>query len=415
MPRRTAKSVVGGVRQDGRVARAGLTGFRELPSEVRALVGVGFMVALGFGLVAPAIPLFAREFGVGRTAAGAVISAFALMRLVAAPFVGRFVNALGERVLLASGIAVVAVSSALAGLAQQYWQLLVLRGVGGVGSIMFSVSAASLLIRVTPSHLRGRAQGVWAGSFLIGLVAGPAVGTVASFSLRLPFFLYAGTLAGAGAIGLWALRHSELAAKQNATVAPLAVRVALKDRAYLAALAAGFAGDFALVGARSSLVPQFVGDDLHLGPGWVYVAFLVVSVVSGLLLLPFGHVADTRGRRPVALGGLALGTLGFALLPAWTVVLGLIVAMVLLGVASAADSVAPGAMLGDIVGARGGTVVAVFQMAGDLGAVTGPIAAGAVADAAGYGPAFLLCAAVIALTVPFVFFARETLVPRSSS
>ena len=50
---------------------------RGLPSEVRALVGVAFMVALGFGLVAPAIPLFARQFGVGKTAAGAVISAFA--------------------------------------------------------------------------------------------------------------------------------------------------------------------------------------------------------------------------------------------------------------------------------------------------------------------------------------------------
>ena len=38
---------------------------RDLPPEVRALTGVAFMVALGFGLVAPALPLFAREFGVG--------------------------------------------------------------------------------------------------------------------------------------------------------------------------------------------------------------------------------------------------------------------------------------------------------------------------------------------------------------
>ena len=181
------------------------------------------MVALGFGLVAPALPLFASEFGVGKAAAGAVVSAFALMRLVMAPFVGRLVNAFGERVLLATGIGVVAVSSALAGLAQSYWQLLVLRGAGGIGSIMFSVSAASLLVRVTPSHLRGRAQGVWAGSFLIGLVAGPAVGTVATFSLRLPFFLYAGTLVVAGLLGLGALRHSELAARQSVRSEPMAL------------------------------------------------------------------------------------------------------------------------------------------------------------------------------------------------
>src|SRR6478672_6002982 len=373
--------------EGSQVTQLGVRGLRELPSEVRALVGVAFMVALGFGLVAPAIPLFARQFGVGRTAAGAVISAFALMRLLTAPFVGRLVNAAGERKILALGIGVVAVSSALSGFAQQYWQLLVLRGAGGVGSIMFSVSAASLLIRVTPSHQRGRAQGLWAGSFLIGLVAGPAVGTVASFSLRLPFFLYAGTLAGAGTIALIALRHSEFAARQTSTSAPLPLKTALRDRAYIAALVASFAGDFAVVGARSSLVPQFVTDRLHLGSGWVYTAFLVVSVVSGALLLPFGHVADTRGRRPVILGGLAVGAVGFLLLPAWTAVLGLLLAMALLGVAGAADSVAPGAVLGDVVGGRGSTVVAVFQMAGDLGAVLGPVAAGAVADAHGYSSA----------------------------
>ncbi len=206
------------------------------------------MVALGFGLVAPALPLFAREFGVGKAAAGAVVSAFALMRLAMAPFVGRLVNAFGERVMLATGIGVVAVSSALAGLAQSYWQLLVLRGIGGVGSIMFSVSAASLLIRVTPDHLRGRAQGVWAGSFLIGMIAGPAVGTIATFSLRAPFFIYAGTLVVAGLLGLGALRHSELAAPKSSRTAPLALRAALRNRAYVAALAASFAGDFSLVG-----------------------------------------------------------------------------------------------------------------------------------------------------------------------
>src|SRR5262249_29259277 len=158
---------------------------------------------------------------------GAVVSAFAFMRLAMAPFVGRLVNAFGERVMLATGIGVVAVSSLLAGLAQSYWQLLVLRGAGGVGSIMFSVSAASLLIRVTPDHQRARAQGVFSGGFLLGIIAGPAVGTVASLSLRAPFFIYAGTLVGAGLLGLGALRHSELAAPTAERKAPLELREAL--------------------------------------------------------------------------------------------------------------------------------------------------------------------------------------------
>jgi len=376
---------------------------------VRALVGVAFMVALGFGLVAPALPLFAREFGVGKAAAGAVVSAFALMRLVMAPFVGRLVNAFGERVMLATGIGVVAVSSALAGLSQNYWQLLALRGVGGLGSIMFSVSAASLLVRVTPDHQRGQAQGVWAGAFLLGMIAGPAVGTVASLSLRAPFFLYAATLVIAGLVGLRALRHSELAARKSVRTAPLALATALRNRAYLAALAASFAGDFALVGARSAILPQFVTDRLGLSPGWVYAAFLVVSVVSGALLLPVGRIADSRGRRPVIVVGLLVGAAGFLLLPSVPVAAGLLVAAALLGVAGAADSVAPGAVMGDVVAGRGGTVVAVFQMSGDLGAVLGPVVAGWVADGAGYGASFAVSAVVCVAPVAAVAAAPETL------
>ncbi len=383
-----------------------------LPVEVRALIGVAFMVALGYGVVAPALPLFARQFGVGKAAAAAVISAFALMRLVTAPFVGRLVNALGERVMLATGIGVVAVSSLLAGFAQTYWQLLVLRGVGGVGSIMFSVSAASLLVRVTPSHLRGRAQGAWAGAFLVGMIAGPAVGTVATFSLRAPFFLYAGTLVIAGGLGLGSLRRSELAARQQVRGDPLPLRTALRSRAYLAALLASFAGDWAIVGSRAAIVPQFVTDRLGLGSSWVYVAFLVVSVVSGALLLPFGRIADSRGRRPVMMGGLVLGAVGFALLPAVPHLAGLLVAMALLGAAGAADSVAPGAVMGDVVGGRGGTVVAVFQMSGDLGAVIGPVMAGWIADAHGYGASFGVAALIALAPIPAVLAAPETLIPR---
>lgn len=385
-------------------------GMRELPTEVRALVVVAFMVALGYGVVAPAIPLFAREFGVSKTAASAVISAFAFLRLVTAPFVGRLVNAFGERVMLATGIGVVAVSSLLAGLSQAYWQLLVLRGIGGAGSVMFSVSAASILVRVTPSHLRGRAQGTWAGAFLLGMIAGPAVGTVAAWSLRAPFFLYAGTLVVAGLLGLSTLRHSEFAARQRVREAHVPLRGALRQRAYLAALVAGFAGDFAIVGARSAMIPQFVTDRLHLSSGWVYAAFLLVSVVSGALLMPFGRVADTRGRRPVMVAGLLAAAAGFAVLPSALSIGGLLIAMVLLGVGGAADSVAPGAVMGDVVGGgRGGGVVALFQMAGDLGAVVGPVAAGWLADAHGYGPMFLVNAAVCAAPVLAVVSAPETL------
>ncbi len=127
----------------------------DLPREVWVLAAVAFSVALGFGIVAPVIPIFAKEFGVGETAAGLVISAFAFMRLCFSPAGGALVNKFGERVIMATGIGIVAVSSLLTGLAQTYEQMLILRAVGGVGSVMFSVSAHSLLLRAVP-HLAAR-------------------------------------------------------------------------------------------------------------------------------------------------------------------------------------------------------------------------------------------------------------------
>jgi MFS family permease len=65
--------------------------------------------------------------------------------------------------------------------------------------------------------------------------------------------------------------------------------------------------------------------------------------------------------------------------------------------------------MGDVVAGTGGTVVAVFQMAGDLGLVLGPVITGWVADAAGYSPAFVLCAVVCVLPVFVVLASPETL------
>ena len=64
------------------------------------------------------------------------------------------------------------------------------------------------------------------------------------------------------------------------------------------------------------------------------------------------------------------------------------VAMVVFGFGSGLLDVAPGAMLGDVVGSAGGTVIAAYQMAGDAGSLAGPLVAGALADSTGFGAAF---------------------------
>ncbi|MDP9431848.1 MAG: MFS transporter [Actinomycetota bacterium] len=385
-----------------------------LPREVGVLVAVAFSVAVGFGIVAPAIPVFAREFGVGRTAAGAVLSAFALMRLVSILGVGRLVDRFGERLVLATGIGIVGVSSALAGLAQTYEQLLFLRGIGGIGSAMFTVSAVSLLLRVVGPDQRGQASGLFSGGFLLGGITGPALGGfVTAWSIRAPFFLYAGTLAVAGGIGLFALRHSALARAPEEDGRPqrTALLTALRSRAYRAALVTNFASHWAVLGVRAALVPLFVVEVLDVSLVWAGAGFGIVAGVNALILLPSGRLADTLGRRPLLIGGSLISAAAVGLLAVLPTLPAYVVAMVLFGLGSGMLDVAPAAVVGDIVQGRGGSVVATYQMAGDAGAVIGPLVAGQLADSLSYGAAFgatagiLLCAGLLSMAAP------ETRVP----
>ena len=97
--------------------------FRDLPREVPVLSAISFTVALGYGIAAPAIPQFARQFGVSVAAAASVISVFALLRVAGALPAGRLVDRFGEPAVMAVGIAVVAVSSILAGFSTSFAEL----------------------------------------------------------------------------------------------------------------------------------------------------------------------------------------------------------------------------------------------------------------------------------------------------
>jgi MFS family permease len=386
--------------------------FTGLPREVGVLSAVAFAVALGFGVVAPAIPVFARQFGVGVTAAGGVISAFAFMRLVSALAGGRLVDRLGERTVLAAGIGIVAVSSFLAGLSQTYEQLLLLRAAGGVGSAMFTVAAVSLVLRVAGPEQRGRATGLFQGGFLVGGITGPAFGGVLTdISVRAPFFVYAVTLGAAGGIGMVFLSHARLGSPppEESPPAPTSLRVALRSRAYGTALVANFGVGWALFGVRSSLLPLFVVEGLRRDAVWTGVGLVVSSLGQAALLLAAGRLADSAGRRPAMLVGGVLTTVSTAMLALSTSVGVYVVAMAVFGAGFAFLGVAPGAVVGDVVGGRGGTVVAAFQMASDLGAVVGPLLAGWLTDTYSYGAAFGATAGVLAVGTLLALVMPETL------
>jgi len=399
----------------------------DLPREVAVLAAIAFFVALGFGIVIPAIPIFASTFGVSALAASSVVAAFAFMRFTSSPLAGWLTNRFGERVILATGLVIVAVSSAVAGLSQTFVQLLVLRGVGGIGSSMFTVSALALLLRVVEAPKRGRASAAFQAGFLFGGVAGPAAGgIVLAWSVRAPFFFYAGTLAIATVVALVFLTRAHLIEKEDeveSAEAPAASATATLTRflrmpAYRAALGVNFLNGFVTFGIRAALIPLFVIEGLRQGAGLSGAAFLVAAAAQAIALLPAGRLADLRGRRPAMLIGTSATILGMSLLVLADVIAGattpavlmMFLAMAILGVAVAYRSSAPAAAVGDLMGGRrGGIPIAVFQMTADIGSVLGPLAAGALLDAAGFSWAFTVGAVASAFVLILVWRSPETL------
>jgi MFS family permease len=368
---------------------------------------IAFCVAVGFGVLVPVLPVFTRSFGVDNFAVGAVVSAFAAMRLATSPFCGRLINTFGERIVMAVGIFVVALSSGVAGISHSYAQLLVLRGVGGIGSAMFTVSATTLLLTSVEPGLRGRATGFYQAGFLLGGMAGPAIGGLLSaISLTAPFFFYAATLAVAGAVGLVLLRiRSERLVATALPVVPF--RQVLRDRRYQAACVTNLAQGWTSFGVRTTLVPVLIVEVLHRPTSWTGIAFAVAAVAQTLAVGPVGRFVDTVGRRPAMIAGGTLGGLSILAVPFAPTIWLLIVALCLYGVAAAFLGTAPAASVGDAAGGRGGTAVAVFSMCSDVGAIVGPLVAGLLADSFSYPVAFAVGAALL-----FVAAATSARMPR---
>lgn len=378
-----------------------------LPRSIIVLSIISFTVAVGFGVMLPVLPVFAQSFHVGTFEASAVISAFALARLAFAPAVAPLVNRFGERTVLGIGMFIVAASTAIAALSGSYLQFLVLRGLGGIGSAMFTVSAMTLVLTTVSAEQRGRAAGMYQGGFLLGGMAGPAIGGVlAAVSLTAPFFFYAAALAVAGVIGLALLRSSGRQRDITPGAAPRPFRQVLRDARYQAALVAGLGQGWNSFGTRNSLVPILVVTVLQHDPVWTGIAFTVSAVVQTLLLAPAGRFVDTVGRRPAMITSgvvCAVGIVGVSLAGNIWVLIGM---LALYGAGSAFQGTAPAAAVGDAAGGRTGTPVAVFSMITDAGAILGPLVGGWLADQGsfplgfGVGAVLLLAGSLLALRMP---------------
>ena len=385
--------------------------FAEFPREVGVLVFASFFVAVGFGIISPTLPLFARSFGVNHAQVGAILAAFAFARFATGLISGKLVDHFGERLVYSFGIGFVSITSFAAGFAQSYEQLLIFRAVGGFGSSMFSVAAGSILLRAVDDDHRARAQSLYNGSFLIGMMAGPVVGgALSGFSLRAPMIIYGFLLIGASASGAFLLRNSTLAAKPTATQErnTITLRSALALKPYRSALIISFITSWVLFGMSRSILPLFMVEEIKVSPSFMGLGFTISTVINGIFLMKAGKLSDINGRRYSAVIGTSFLTLFILALALTTEPWMFLAASVIVGFGGAFLSTTPAAIVGDVLEGKGGQVIGLFQMAGDAGAMVAPLILGAIADGYGYRPAFLVSAALMLVAVAVSIKLPET-------
>ncbi len=387
----------------------------RVPREITILLIAAFIIALGFGLIAPILPQYAVSFDVGAAAASIIVSIFAFARLIFAPVAGVLTAKLGEPKIYVTGVSLVAVSTLLCAAVQDYTQLLVARGLGGFGSTMFTISAMALIARLAPDGSRGRISGMYAGAFLLGNVMGPVFGSLlAPFGMRLPFLIYGVALLIAAAVVSFALARKPVQEKlePSAPVPVLTTREALRSPTFRAAMASGFSYGWLAFGIRTSMIPLFALAVFGEGTGQrvAGISLAIFAVGNGVALTFSGKLTDAIGRKKPVLLGMAILLSSIVLMGYFTSLPAFIIFSILAGFGGGILGPAQQAAVADVIGAgrNGGKALAGFQMATDLGAIIGPLIAGLMADHINYQVALSASGAVCLVGVVAWLFTPTT-------
>lgn len=157
--------------------------------------------ALDQTIVGPALPQIASEFG-GLGHLAWIVMAFMLASTVTMPLYGKASDLYGRRPLFVVSIVVFLIGSALCGLAGSMIQLILFRGLQGLGAGGLMTLAQITIADIMPPRERGRYQGLFAAVFAVCSIAGPLLGGVITDVLSWRWLFYVNLPIGGAALAL---------------------------------------------------------------------------------------------------------------------------------------------------------------------------------------------------------------------
>ena len=164
---------------------------RPAKMEILFAVMLGlFLGALDQTIVGPALPTIVTQLA-GNDLYVWAVTIYLLTSTITVPIYGKLSDLYGRRPLLLIGIVLFLVGSALSGLSQTMWQLILFRGLQGLGAgALFPIALAVIGDLFTPAE-RGKYQGLFGAVFGIAFIVGPGLGgfLTDNFSWHWVFFV----------------------------------------------------------------------------------------------------------------------------------------------------------------------------------------------------------------------------------
>jgi DHA1 family tetracycline resistance protein-like MFS transporter len=333
---------------------------------------------IGFGIVLPILPLWAKHFGAGAAVIGILSASYSLMQVIFAPLWGRLSDRIGRRPVILITLVGSCLSALLIGVAHTLVLLFIARIINGISGASYA-TAQAYVADITTDEDRARGMGLIGAAFGIGFIIGPALGALLSLiSTSAPFF-FAAALAAVNVVLAWRLLpESRRPGPAVVTMGRVAmVRMSLTSPKLAPLVWMTFLATFAFVGMEATFA--LLGSDrFGYGAGTVGILFAFVGVAAafgqGVVV---GRAVERYGETRVMVAGLAGTAVGLGLLAVAFNVIVVLAALAILGVFSGLAFATISALISQAAPAdlQGG-VLGLAASANGLARVGGPILAG---------------------------------------
>ena len=140
------------------------------------IILVSLFTFLGFQMLLPTLPVYAKRLGASDAEAGLVIGIFAFSALLVRPLTGYALDRWGRKVILLSGLAIFTLSVISYHWALTLMLLLTIRFIHGIGWGICSTSSSTVATDIIPKSRIGEGMGYYGLAGTISMATGPAIG-----------------------------------------------------------------------------------------------------------------------------------------------------------------------------------------------------------------------------------------------